>query len=295
MNFDEMDKLLEMTNEVSAMSVPEQNTENTNDDDTLYADLGMPGDKFGSPDTITKIAGTGSSNVSTDKEPLFEKTCTCGECEECNSKKDEIIECGLGLGFKRAFKAQSFKGECCCGNSCTTPYSIGDCIAMSNEQIPVIFIIKDTCGDMLTCAKPTSNQAEYSISTDGQWPEYHFHQDSVKPMQNISINDIARILRFNDAQMESFDGSCTDSAPKETADERTLDAMITKANEKLDDLDQRKAYMPENPDEYDYTVDQEAEYEQPTFTAGYRGDEYIPGGYQHKPDTTVGYRVKWGD
>lgn len=196
----------------------------------------------------TKHLG-GSANVikdGTKAGPIFEEdTITDPPIDEDMEIEEEGVFGGLknnftlsecvtdGLGKQFAYKYQLE----CCGQKCGNGFNLGDVVHCPGA--PVLFIVKKNDGSALTLAKPTRNENEFCNSREGRWPEFTYDADTVKPMLNVSIDDITKILDFNDRDISKdtgFNGRSYDETPMKVAQKAAIDNSFDRIADRLDDI-----------------------------------------------------------
>lgn len=170
-------------------------------------------------------SGNVTSKTRKQKRPIF-------ELDDNDDITDEIAEgiFGKGLGTFSGLGSLKKAMECCCDGDpdCDIQFHPGDYVKAKNKGIPVILIVKCSDGPCVTTAKPTNDMDEYCEGNDGCWPEFTFNQDEIEPMDGVSLNDIVKVMAFNDSQMESLTDSSIDSKPMEDAVDRTNDQFHCK-------------------------------------------------------------------
>ncbi len=197
----------------------------------------VQGDADKKPIATTATVGGSSGNLTSDKikakRPIFEQK---PDSELTDSDLEGIFGKGLGAhigGIGSLKKAL----ECCVDGDpdCEHQFHPGDYVKAKSGKVPVILVIKHSDGPVITTAKPTNNMDEYCEGNDGCWPEFHFNQDEIEPMDGLSLGDIMNVMAFNDAQMESLtDGSIDEDAQKGIVD-KTNDMLREKSLEGADD------------------------------------------------------------
>ena len=150
--FDDMEKLKQLVQNIEF----KQNDTDDDDDtevspDALFIDTGFGTDNLNSDPVIAHISGS-ASNVKNNKDAIFGSE---NDDNIDNEDCDKIMEFGLGNSFK--IKKEFAKMECNYGLGIDNPRKIGDFVHHT-DNIPVVFIVKNTDGPMITVAKPTKNE-----------------------------------------------------------------------------------------------------------------------------------------
>jgi len=230
--FDDMEKLKQLVQNIEFR----QNDTDDNDDDTevspdaLFIDTGFGTDNLNSDPVIAHISGS-ASNVKNNKDAIFGSE---NDDNLDNEDCDKIMEFGLGNSFK--IKKEFAKMECNYGLGIDNPRKIGDFVHHT-DNIPVVFIVKNTDGPMITVAKPTKNEKEYATNQDGVWPEYHFDDDELETMDTVSPNQIHKVILFNDSpKMEAFNNSVIDDEPMKKAHEQRSENAISQVSDFFEDV-----------------------------------------------------------
>jgi len=269
--FDELDDLLAITRTIESSPISRPMMEAEEDIDAVYVDYGDSSTPFDSKPTVTKVSGKSietpaqqgepgecSGNATfTDKKkgPLFEdpdpgvdavQTLNDGietlkqgvEAEETPMEESlglgklsltESIERGMGRDFMRMYKLEC-SGQCCPQQN---GFRLGDVVHCGN--VPALFVVKKADGQTVTAAKPTSNPNELLTSCDGEWPTFTFRANEIKPMLNASIDDVQKIVGFNDQAMP-FDGSTIDDNPMKVAQNDARCNMVDRIADNLDEI-----------------------------------------------------------
>lgn len=269
--FDELDDLLAITRTIESSPISHPMMEAEEDIDAVYVDYGDSSTPFDSKPTVTKVSGksietpvpqgepgecSGNATFTDNKKgPLFEdpdpgvdavQTLNDGietlkqgvEAEETPMEESlglgklsltESIERGMGRDFMRMYKLEC-SGQCCPQQN---GFRLGDVVHCGN--VPALFVVKKADGQTVTAAKPTSNPNELLTSCDGEWPTFTFRANEIKPMLNASIDDVQKIVGFNDQAMP-FDGSTIDDNPMKVAQNDARCNMVDRIADNLDEI-----------------------------------------------------------
>lgn len=255
--FDELDQLLDITRTIESSPITNPMMEAEEDLDAIYVDYGDSNTPLDAKPLVTKI----TSKVAVEEEPKDEKVAP-GECsgnETSELKRgplfeeqpgedgvtdeepiqeglgigkislDECVEKGMGMDFMRMYKLE------CSGQTCAQQggLMLGDVVHHGND--PVLFVVKKADGDVVTAAKPTSNPNELLTNCDGEWPTFTFRAHEIQPMLNASIEDVNKIIDFNDQAMP-FDGSTVDDTPMKCAQNDAKCNMVDRIADRLDEV-----------------------------------------------------------
>lgn len=189
----------------------------------------------------------------------------------------DAIERGMGREFSRKIKFEA-ANPLFVSNA---PFKLGDVVSAKNN--PMLYVVKNNDGSVITAAKPTANQAEFCKCKDGCWPEFTFNQDEIQTMDNASMNDLGDIVAFND-RFRGFDGTIEDRSPMDRAQEYAQKQTIDDISHDLDEILGQYQFAAQGGDkDFSYT-------------------ECSPTVVFRRPDGSVtteqqmgGYQIKWGD
>lgn len=199
------------------------------------------------------------------KIPIFEEEPT--EFDEDNF--ESILGKGLGLGGGAGISLhKSISNESIAAN----PLAVGDFVTPKECDKPVILVIKISDGDSTVACKPTAYEDECSQECCS-WPEFCYRPDELDRLDDISLEDLFNVIKFNDSPMECIVDDagmkCAQDNVNELAKEKKLDPDakdgdfiengkldVNGLNEFMDDIcgpmkvyeKETPTYVKENPD-----------------------------------------------
>ena len=248
--FDELDQLKKLARaiELEAAGTPEDNVEEE-DLPAVVIDGEMDNRPY-DPDPKVNTYIVGSSNIKTEKKPIFddeeisedsedvsdsgEDTDTeapiVGSVQGVEGEDNAVMDCMFkGLGVNLHGSLSNGLHECMdmCDPNCPVAFKVGSFVQPKCCQTPIILVVKNADGGSILTAKPTDNSDEYCEGNCGCWPEFAFNQDEIEPMENVKLSDIFNVMKFNDAQgrTESFNGGVYDETPMDDAQDGALKAQ----------------------------------------------------------------------
>ena len=254
--FDELDQLKKLARaiELEAAGTPEDNVEEE-DLPAVVIDGEMDNRPY-DPDPKVNTYIVGSSNIKTEKKPIFDDeeisddsegdlsdtpidsvsessdTPIVGQVQGVDSDGSDnaVMDCmfkGLGVNLHGSLKNGLHECMDMCDPNCPVAFKVGSFVQPKCCQTPIILVVKNADGGSILTAKPTNNSDEYCEGNCGCWPEFAFNQDEIEPMENVKLSDIFNVMKFNDAQgrTESFNGGVYDETPMDDAQDGALKAQ----------------------------------------------------------------------
>ena len=230
--FDELDQLKKLARaiELEATGTPEDNVEE-GDLPAVVIDGEMDNRPY-DPDPKVNTYIVGSSNIKTEKKPIFDDEEISEDSEDVSDsgEGEAVMDCMFkGLGVNLHGSLSNGLHECMdlCDPNCPVAFKVGSFVQPKCCQTPIILVVKNADGGSILTAKPTNNSDECCEGNCGCWPEFAFNQDEIEPMENVKLSDIFNVMKFNDAQgrTESFNGGVYDETPMDDAQDGALKAQ----------------------------------------------------------------------
>lgn len=217
-SFDQLEELKNQTQAMSAKPMTHDVETPETDEDYLFID----------PESGNTIFYKGSSSEVQPNLPARFET-------DPNPSEPDLEECLCsGLGIKKSMH----RGlrECLCGDGCECQYCVGDRVQMPG--VKCILIVNNADGENIGLSIP---------DCIGQiWDKLSVAQNEIQPLSNVpldTIDDLKNIISFNKANMESFDGHCSDATPMDNAQaavqrnqHETTDESCATAKERLQEI-----------------------------------------------------------